>query len=101
VIKPSLAAWVAASVLVSAPPLLAQEEVPVEEFTELHDLIPDKCFSAALSVVSPGSVNIGIESGYSSTTWQNKACIASTRSPSSTSRGSTCNKIGAEALARA
>jgi hypothetical protein len=74
VIKPSLAASFAVC-LVAASPVFAQEE-----FTELHDLIPDRCFSAPLSVVAPGVVDIGIESGYNSTTWQNKACIASTRS---------------------
>jgi hypothetical protein len=47
-------------------------------FTDLHDLVPQRCFSAPLSTVGAVSVNIGIESGYSSTTWQNKACIAAT-----------------------
>jgi hypothetical protein len=47
-------------------------------FTELHDLVPDRCFSAPLSAVASDSVTIGIESGYSSSTWQNKACKAST-----------------------
>ena len=78
--KSALAASLIVFLFISAPPVLAQEEVVPEEFTELHALIPDKCFSATLSVVTPGSVDIGIESGYSSTTWQNKACIASTRS---------------------
>ena len=77
--KSALAASLIVFLFISAPPLLAQEEVAPEEFTELHDLIPDKCFSAPLSIVSPGSVDIGIESGYSSTTWQSKACIASTK----------------------
>ena len=47
-------------------------------FTALHDLVPDRCFSAALSTVDASSVRIGIESGYNPATWQNKACIAST-----------------------
>ena len=47
-------------------------------FTDLHDLVPQRCFSAALSTVSVASVRIGIESGFNSATWQNKACIAST-----------------------
>jgi hypothetical protein len=47
-------------------------------FTDLHDLVPQRCLSAALSTVGPASVRIGIESGYNSATWQNKACIAAT-----------------------
>ena len=48
-------------------------------FTELHDLVPDRCFSAALSVESADAVDIGIESGFNPNTWINKACTASTR----------------------
>jgi hypothetical protein len=55
-------------------PLGAQEAV----FTDLHDLVPDRCFSAPLSTVDANSVDIGIESGFSSTSWTNKACKAST-----------------------
>ena len=47
-------------------------------FTDLHDLVPQRCFSAPLSTVDVASVRIGIESGYNSATWQNKACIAAT-----------------------
>ena len=47
-------------------------------FTDLHDLVPQRCFSAALSTVDVASVRIGIESGHNPTTWQNKACIAAT-----------------------
>ena len=47
-------------------------------FTDLHDLVPQRCFSAALSTVDVASVRIGIESGHNPATWQNKACIAST-----------------------
>ena len=49
-------------------------------FTDLHDLVPQRCFSGALSTVDVRSVRIGIESGYNPETWQNKACIASTTS---------------------
>jgi hypothetical protein len=52
----TLAASLAVSLL-AATPVFAQEE-----FTELADLVPNRCFSAALSAISPGSVNIGIES---------------------------------------
>ena len=55
-------------------PLGAQEAT----FTDLHDLVPDRCFSAPLTTLGADSVDIGIESGYSHQTWQNKACIAST-----------------------
>ena len=72
--RKSFAASLAVALFV-ATPLFAQEE-----FTELHDLIPDRCFSAALSIVTAGAVDIGIESGYDPVTWKNKACIASTRS---------------------
>ena len=34
------------------------------EFTELYDLVPNRCFSAALTVENPGWLDIGIESGY-------------------------------------
>ena len=71
--KSALAASLIVFLFISAPPIFAQEEAAPEEFTELHDLIPDKCFSAPLSIVGPGTVDIGIESGYSSTTWQSKA----------------------------
>ena len=47
-------------------------------FTDLQDLVPQRCFSAALSTVDVASVRIGIESGHNSATWQNKACIAAT-----------------------
>ena len=47
-------------------------------FTDLHDLVPDRCFSAALSTVSANAVDIGIESGFNPATWIDKACIAST-----------------------
>jgi hypothetical protein len=55
-------------------PVGAQEAV----FTDLHDLVPDRCFSAALTTVTADSADIGIESGYNSATWINKACKAST-----------------------
>jgi hypothetical protein len=56
-------------------------------FTDLHDLIPQRCFSAPLSTVDVASVRIGIESGHDPATWQNKACIAATTAfnPSSVS----------------
>jgi hypothetical protein len=47
-------------------------------FTDLVDLVPQRCFSAPLSTVGAASVNIGIESGYNQATWQNKACVAAT-----------------------
>ena len=49
-------------------------------FTDLHDLVPQRCFSAPLSTVDVASVRIGIESGYNPANWQNKACIAATTS---------------------
>jgi hypothetical protein len=57
-----------------AAPVGAQEAT----FTDLHDLVPNRCLSAALSTVSANAVDIGIESGYDSATWINKACKAST-----------------------
>lgn len=62
------------SLIVLAAPIAAQEAV----FTDLTDLIPDRCFSAPLTTVTADSVHIGIESGFSFTTWINKACKAST-----------------------
>jgi hypothetical protein len=56
-------------------PLGAQEAT----FTDLHDLVPNRCFSASLSTTGADFVDIGIESGYNQT-WINKACIASTNS---------------------
>ena len=47
-------------------------------FSDLHDLVPGRCFSAALSTVDVASVRIGIESGHDPATWQNRACIAAT-----------------------
>jgi hypothetical protein len=47
-------------------------------FTDLHDLVPGRCFSAALSTVDVASVRIGIESGYNPTNFTNNACVAST-----------------------
>ena len=81
-------------------------------FTDLQDVVPQRCFSAALSTVDVASVRIGIESGYNSATWQNKACIAATTAfnprsvsdtftvtvtaqPGSTSPASTTNKPAA------
>jgi hypothetical protein len=55
-------------------PVGAQEAT----FTDLYDVVPDRCFSAALTTVSPDAVDIGIESGIDSATWINKACTAST-----------------------
>ena len=63
---PSMFVYVAAS--------RAQEAA----FTKLHDLVPDRCFSAALSTVDATTVAIGMESGYNPVTWKNKACTAST-----------------------
>ena len=63
------------SLLGFAVPLGAQEVT----FTDLFDLVPDRCFSAPLSTVDADSVDIGIESGFSSTSSTNKAWIASTR----------------------
>ncbi len=62
--------------LLGVAPLGAQEAT----FTDLHDLVPDRCFSAALTTLGADSVDIGIESGYSYQTWTNKACKASTGS---------------------
>jgi hypothetical protein len=62
------------SLLGLVAPVGAQEAT----FTDLHDLVPDRCFSAALSTVSADAVDIGIESGIDSATWINKACTAST-----------------------
>jgi hypothetical protein len=47
-------------------------------FTDLHDLVPGRCFSAALSTVDVASVRIGIESGHNPTNFTNNACVAST-----------------------
>ena len=55
-------------------PLGAQEAT----FTDLHDVVPNRCFSAPLSTVGADFVDIGIESGFDSATWVNKACKAST-----------------------
>jgi hypothetical protein len=49
-------------------PLGAQEAT----FTDLHDLVPDRCFSAALSTVSADAVDIGIESGVNRRTWSGR-----------------------------
>jgi hypothetical protein len=49
-------------------------------FTDLHDLVPQRCFSAPLSTADVASVRIGIESGYNPANWQNNACIAATTS---------------------
>jgi hypothetical protein len=46
-------------------------------FTDLHDLVPGRCFSAALSTVDV-AVCIGIESGFNPTNFTNNACVAST-----------------------
>ena len=62
--------------LLGVAPLGAQEAT----FTDLHDLVPDRCFSAPLTTLGADSVAIGIESGYNPRTWINKACIASTGS---------------------
>ena len=62
--------------LLGVAPLGAQEAT----FTDLHDLVPDRCFSAPLTTLGADSVDIGIESGYNHQTWKNKACIASTAS---------------------
>ena len=64
----------AVSLLGFAAPVAAQEAM----FTDLHDLVPDRCFSAPLTTLGSNLVDIGIESGYSQQTWANKACIAST-----------------------
>jgi hypothetical protein len=61
----------------TVPPTTTVPPVPAT-FTDLQDLVPQRCFSAALSTVDAVSVRIGIESGYNSATWQNKACIAAT-----------------------
>ena len=55
-------------------PLGAQDAT----FTDLHDVVPNRCFSAPLSTVGADFVDIGIESGFDSATWVNKACKAST-----------------------
>ncbi len=55
-------------------PLAAQEVA----FTDLHDLVPERCFSVPLSTVAADAVDIGIESGHDPSTWINKACKAST-----------------------
>lgn len=47
-------------------------------FTDLHDLVPQRCFSAALSTVNVASVRIGIESGHNPANFQSKACVAAT-----------------------
>jgi hypothetical protein len=62
------------------PPTMTSTTVPPTPltFTDLHDLVPQRCFSAPLSTVDVTSVRIGIESGFNSATWQNKACIAAT-----------------------
>ena len=38
-------------------------------FTDLHDLVPRRCFSAPLSTVDVASVRIGIESGHNPANW--------------------------------
>lgn len=55
-------------------PARAQEAT----FTDLQDLVPNRCFSAALTTVSADAVTIGIESGYDPRTWTNMACKAAT-----------------------
>jgi hypothetical protein len=55
-------------------PLEAQEAT----FTDLFDLVPGRCFSAPLTVVDDTAVDIGIDSGYDSATWRNRAFVAST-----------------------
>ena len=62
--------------LLGVAPLGAQEAT----FTDLFDLVPDRCFSAPLTTVGADTVDIGIESGFNLQTWINKACIASTSS---------------------
>ena len=47
-------------------------------FTDLHDVVPGRCFSAALSTVDVASVRIGIESGHNPANWTNNACVAAT-----------------------
>lgn len=66
-------------------PLGAQEAT----FTDLHDLVPDRCFSALLTTVGADAVDIGIESGYNPATWINKACKASTSAFHSRTVGDT------------
>jgi hypothetical protein len=58
-------------------------------FTELHDLVPGRCFSAALSTVEVASVRIGIESGFNPTNWTNNACVAATTAFNTRSVGDT------------
>src|SRR5262245_59016188 len=61
------------SLFVLAAPVGAQAT-----FTDLQDLVPNRCFSAALSTVSVDAVDIGIESGVDPATWIDKSCVAST-----------------------
>ena len=47
-------------------------------FSDLNDVVPGRCLSAALSTVDVASVRIGIESGHNPVNWTNNACVAST-----------------------
>lgn len=67
---------VLALALLGVAPLSAQDAT----FTDLHDLVPDRCLSAPLTALGADSVEIGIDSGYNLQTWISKACIASTTS---------------------
>ena len=70
--------YVLLSLVLSLIGLVAPLGAQQATFTDLHDLVPDRCFSAPLTTVTADSVDIGIESGYNPSTWINKACIAST-----------------------
>jgi hypothetical protein len=47
-------------------------------FTDLHDRVPTRCFSAPLSTVEVASVRIGIESGHNPANFASNACVAAT-----------------------
>jgi hypothetical protein len=58
-------------------------------FTDLHDVVPGRCFSAPLSTVDVASVRIGIESGFNPVNWTNNACVAATTAFNTRSVGDT------------
>ncbi len=59
-------------------------------FTDLHDLVPHRCYVAATSTVVADSVVIGIENGGAVPgTFQRKACIAATTAFNPASVGDT------------
>ena len=64
----------------TAPTTTTTTTVPATPvtFSDLHDRVPGRCFSAALSTVDVASVRIGIESGHNPANFASNACVAAT-----------------------